>query len=120
MLIDIHTHKNNELEKYISIFSVDVRNSIDNKIKKYSSVGIHPWYINDISDISIVEEYINLKNIIAIGEVGLDKLVGTDYEIIVKEAQELLDNKDTYETMSKAHNPYGDGKACEKIVNFFM
>ena len=37
--------------------------------------------------------------------------------MIVTEVSELLDNKDAYERMSKANNPYGDGKACERIVN---
>ncbi len=46
------------------------------------------------------------------------KLVGTDRETIIKEAQKLLDDKNEYEKMSKAHNPYGDGKACERIVEF--
>jgi UDP-N-acetylglucosamine 2-epimerase (non-hydrolysing) len=49
---------------------------------------------------------------------GTVKLVGTDKEKIIKEAQKLLDDKVEYEKMSKAHNPYGDGKACEKIVQF--
>lgn len=51
-------------------------------------------------------------------EAGTVKLVGTNKEIIIKEAQKLLDDKTEYEMMSKAHNPYGDGKACEKIVEF--
>ncbi|MFV7790537.1 non-hydrolyzing UDP-N-acetylglucosamine 2-epimerase [Aliarcobacter lanthieri] len=51
-------------------------------------------------------------------EAGTVKLVGTSKEIIIKETQKLLDNKSEYEKMSKAHNPYGDGKACEKIVDF--
>lgn len=51
-------------------------------------------------------------------EAGTVKLVGTDKETIIKEAQRLLDDKTAYEKMSKAHNPYGDGKACEKIVEF--
>lgn len=51
-------------------------------------------------------------------EAGTVKLVGTSKEVIIKEAQKLLDNKSEYEKMSKAHNPYGDGKACERIVNF--
>jgi UDP-N-acetylglucosamine 2-epimerase (non-hydrolysing) len=51
-------------------------------------------------------------------EAGTVKLVGTNKEIIIKEAQKLLDDKNEYEKMSKAHNPYGDGKACERIVNF--
>ncbi len=53
-------------------------------------------------------------------EAGTVKLVGTDSELIVKESEELLHNKEKYEKMSKAHNPYGDGKACEKIVAFFL
>ena len=53
-------------------------------------------------------------------EAGTVKLVGTDTNLIVKEAQTLLDNEEAYNNMSKAHNPYGDGKACQKIVNFFI
>ena len=49
---------------------------------------------------------------------GTVKLVGTDPRVILKESQRLLDNKKEYDKMSKAHNPYGDGFASEKIVNF--
>ena len=49
---------------------------------------------------------------------GTVKLVGTNTELIIQEAQKLLDDTIAYEKMSKAHNPYGDGKACQKIVNF--
>ena len=49
-------------------------------------------------------------------EAGTVKLVGTNSDIIVRETEALLDNKRTYETMSQAHNPYGDGRACERIV----
>ena len=52
-------------------------------------------------------------------EAGTVKLVGTDPELIIKEAQKLLDNHDEYDKMSKAHNPYGNGDACEKIIAFF-
>lgn len=51
-------------------------------------------------------------------EAGTVKLVGTDYTKIVSEVSQLLDNTTYYETMSKAVNPYGDGKACERIVEF--
>ena len=51
-------------------------------------------------------------------EAGTVKLVGTHTETIIKEAQKLLDEESEYEKMSKAHNPYGDGKACERIVEF--
>ena len=46
------------------------------------------------------------------------KLVGTHTQTIIKEAQALLDEESEYEKMSKAHNPYGDGKACERIIKF--
>lgn len=49
---------------------------------------------------------------------GTVKLVGTNPEFIINEAQKLLDDEDEYNNMSKAHNPYGDGKACERIVEF--
>lgn len=51
-------------------------------------------------------------------EAGTVKLVGTDTALIIAEAQELLDNVQAYESMSRASNPYGDGHACEKIVQF--
>ena len=51
-------------------------------------------------------------------EAGTVKLVGTDKEKIISETQKLVDDKLEYEKMSKSHNPYGDGKACGKIVDF--
>lgn len=47
---------------------------------------------------------------------GTVKLVGISKNLIVEEINMLLINKDIYMKMSTAHNPYGDGKACEKIV----
>ncbi|WP_438710610.1 non-hydrolyzing UDP-N-acetylglucosamine 2-epimerase [Aquimarina muelleri] len=45
-------------------------------------------------------------------------LVGTDKDKIILETKRLLDDKDSYENMSKLHNPYGDGKACQRIVRY--
>lgn len=53
-------------------------------------------------------------------EAGTVKLVGTDYDKIVSEVSSLLDDVQYYEKMSRAVNPYGDGKACERIVNSFQ
>ena len=47
---------------------------------------------------------------------GTVHLVGTDYQKIMDEVSTLLENENAYEKMSKAVNPYGDGKACERIV----
>lgn len=50
-------------------------------------------------------------------EAGTVKLVGTDYDMIMGEVSALLDDTAHYEAMSKAVNPYGDGKACDRIVS---
>ena len=47
---------------------------------------------------------------------GTVHLVGTNHDLIVSEVSTLLDDAAAYERMSKAVNPYGDGKACERIV----
>jgi UDP-N-acetylglucosamine 2-epimerase (non-hydrolysing) len=47
---------------------------------------------------------------------GTVKLVGTDADVIVREVSRLLTDKAYYEQMSFAHNPYGDGKACTRII----
>ena len=51
---------------------------------------------------------------------GTLKLVGTEEETIYKEFSRLLSDKDEYEAMSKASNPYGDGHACERIVSILV
>jgi len=49
-------------------------------------------------------------------EAGTVKLVGTDRDAIVGECARLLDDEAAYRTMSRAHNPYGDGTAAKRIV----
>lgn len=51
-------------------------------------------------------------------DAGTVKLVGTDYQKIVDSVSILLDDTNEYEKMSKAVNPYGDGLACGRIVEF--
>lgn len=51
-------------------------------------------------------------------DVGTVLLVGTNTEKITSEAQRLLDDENAYQSMSGLHNPYGDGTACAKIVEF--
>lgn len=50
-------------------------------------------------------------------EAGAARLVGSQKESIVQEAQKLLDNPEEYQRMASKKNPYGDGKAAERIVN---
>lgn len=51
-------------------------------------------------------------------EAGTVKLVGTNYDKIVNEVSALIDDQEYYNKMSKAMNPYGDGCACRRIVDF--
>lgn len=53
-------------------------------------------------------------------EAGTVILVGTDKEKIVSNVSKLLTNHYHYQQMAKAINPYGDGKACERIVNILL
>lgn len=53
-------------------------------------------------------------------EAGTVILVGTNQQNITNNVQKLLDNKQAYEKMSKAHNPYGDGTASKQIVNWLL
>lgn len=53
-------------------------------------------------------------------EAGTVILVGTNTEKIISETEKLLNDKQHYETMSKTHNPYGDGKACARITKFIL
>ena len=50
-------------------------------------------------------------------EAGTVKLVGTNVELITSQVQQLLVDTQAYKTMSRAHNPYGDGKACHRICD---
>ncbi len=51
-------------------------------------------------------------------EAGTVKLVGTNYDLIVAQVSKLIDDKNYHQEMSQADNPYGDGKACGRIVDF--
>ena len=44
------------------------------------------------------------------------RLVGTSQDMIIKEVSRLLDDPEHYTKMSRAHNPYGDGQACKRII----
>jgi UDP-N-acetylglucosamine 2-epimerase (non-hydrolysing) len=49
---------------------------------------------------------------------GTVRLVGTDAQRIEAGVARLLDDEAEYASMSRAHNPYGDGRACARIVEF--
>ena len=51
---------------------------------------------------------------------GTARLVGTDEDRIVSEVFTLLDNSDAYAAMARAHNPFGDGHAAERIAEILQ
>lgn len=53
-------------------------------------------------------------------DAGTVKLVGTNYDLIVREVSLLLDDAAYYSSMAQASNPYGDGLACERIIEFIV
>lgn len=53
-------------------------------------------------------------------EAGTVRLVGTDIATIEESVTELIENPDVYNEMAAAHNPYGDGTACQQIIQFLM
>jgi UDP-N-acetylglucosamine 2-epimerase (non-hydrolysing) len=53
-------------------------------------------------------------------DAGTVKLVGTDKSAIIRESNLLLDDSSSYAKMAKSHNPYGDGTACSKIVDYLI
>lgn len=74
--INIHTHK------IINTNSFELVNSNDVTELGFFSVGIHPWDIASIEvDYSIVENLISLNNVLAIGEIGIDRAINTDVDL---------------------------------------
>jgi UDP-N-acetylglucosamine 2-epimerase (non-hydrolysing) len=51
---------------------------------------------------------------------GTVKIVGTDKALIIRTTNELLDDKAVYQQMTAVNNPYGDGKASERIIAYLQ
>ncbi|WP_435261704.1 TatD family hydrolase [Tenacibaculum sp. nBUS_03] len=80
--IDIHTHSPQQFPKTLSIINTYPNNSTPENSP--FSVGIHPWHISKGNlelDFKNVEKKIKVKNCLAIGECGLDKLSSTSYDL---------------------------------------
>ena len=80
---DFHTHSNTLGNKIFKIYSHDINNF---QIQKdtYFSIGIHPWFIQEKKideSFTLLEDHLNMNRCIAIGETGLDKIRGADFEL---------------------------------------
>ena len=94
--INIHTHASSGNSKVLEIVN-QYPNSFE-ETDNYFSIGIHPWYINEETwqqELKIIEEKLQLKNCLALGECGLDKRRETpiEFQMEVFEAQLLLAEK---------------------------
>ena len=82
MFYNLHTHKSSHQENVLEIVN-QYPNEFDVNVK-YFSIGIHPWHI-DVEKtahyLEIIEEKLQLKNCLALGECGLDKRIETPLEI---------------------------------------
>ena len=81
--IDIHSHNSSIEKNTIKVVNQFPDVFVLSKIFQYTSVGLHPWYIKDnfkelISSLKTLTQY---KQVIAIGEAGLDKAIDTDIEL---------------------------------------
>ena len=83
MYINIHTHHTKTVEEIISIGNL-YKDFDEIELNSFYSVGLHPWYITQETwqdQFAIVKEKSNLKNVVAVGEAGLDKVCTTDFAL---------------------------------------
>lgn len=82
--IDIHTHSTTDNQNIILLRSISVNEYSPELLNsfKYASIGVHPWHLKSDwkQDIEILEKNIHYKNIIAIGESGLDREIETSID----------------------------------------
>lgn len=90
-LIDLHTHRSDRAG-IVSIYNAKEEEDVA-QLDRNCSVGIHPWYVSDVDieeRIAVVEEKSNLRNVVAIGECGLDKVCSTDFGLQMQAFEAMI------------------------------
>jgi TatD DNase family protein len=85
--VDVHTHKNIDQEDILMVRNLFPEDQINLTRNKYYSIGLHPWYIEEENynlHLSQIAELAYQKEILAIGETGLDKITDTPFELQMK------------------------------------
>lgn len=85
MFYNIHTHKSSNQNNILEIVN-QYPHEFDESIENYS-IGIHPWHIDENrveADLKIIEEKLQLKNCLALGECGLDKRIEMPLEVQIE------------------------------------
>ncbi len=92
MLYNLHTHKKTDLSNVLEVVN-QYPNEFDSELLYYS-IGIHPWYINLDNlqnDLSIIDDKLQLKNCLALGECGLDKRIEIPMDIQLQVFEKQLE-----------------------------
>lgn len=92
MLYNLHTHKKTDLSNVLEVVN-QYPNEFDSELLYYS-IGIHPWYINLDNlqnDLSIIDNKLQLKNCLALGECGLDKRIEIPMDIQLQVFEKQLE-----------------------------
>lgn len=97
--INLHTHRPTGSGDLIEVVNVELSYALPNPLPEYCSLGIHPWRSSENTDASKLFYFSNNKQVITIGETGLDKLRGGSYE-----QQQTLFRKHI-EVSEKLHKP---------------
>lgn len=83
--INVHTHHDRKSEQEFSVRNIFLQEATHQLINLYrfASIGLHPWHITQANTDTIFQDldnYAKLETILAIGEIGLDKLIDTDFD----------------------------------------
>ncbi len=80
--INIHTHNHIDNKEIVEIINIDVDNIVNVDVSLFYSIGVHPWDIESNSQQTLSEMSLRMSdsNILAIGECGLDRVHGSDFE----------------------------------------
>jgi len=120
-ILNIVNNELNDIQNIILIEPLDYPNFIwlmnESKIIVTDSGGVQEEAPSLGKPVIVVRDETERPEAVQAGTV---KLVGSDTNLIIKNVQELIDNNELYNTMSNAHNPYGDGNSVEKIIDFIL
>ncbi len=99
--IDIHTHYNSTSADVISVLNINLGNGeIYDETLATCSVGVHPWHIERkylVQHFFQIEDLAKKENVIAIGEIGLDKMVETPLALQIKVLEQQIEMADFYQ-----------------------
>ena len=121
--INFHTHHPKLDGKSIEIYIQDIRNTIPLFIEAdYFCTGLHPWYLNDYNLLDAnkrIKEVVESKNFFALGEIGLDKSCGIDFELQKIAFQKQIELANELKIKTIILHCVRSANECHKILRDF-